>query len=123
MSARRLLVVDDADDIRAVAVMALGRVDGLEALAVGSGPEALEQVRTDPPDAVLLDVSMPAMDGPTTLRALRADGYDGPVLLLTAASDPLDARFDGLGVSGVLAKPFDPMQLGADVRTLLGWTT
>jgi len=123
MSARRLLVVDDADDIRAVAVMALGRVDGLEVLAVGSGPEALEQVRTDPPDAVLLDVSMPAMDGPTTLRALRADGYDGPVLLLTAASDPLDARFDGLGVSGVLAKPFDPMQLGADVRTLLGWTT
>ena len=123
MSARRLLVVDDADDIRAVAVMALGQVDGLEVLAVGSGPEALEQVRTDPPDAVLLDVSMPAMDGPTTLRALRADGYDGPVLLLTAASDPLDARFDGLGVSGVLAKPFDPMQLGADVRTLLGWTT
>jgi CheY-like chemotaxis protein len=123
MVARRLLVVDDADDIRAVAVMALRRADGLDVVAVGSGAEAIEQVRAEAPDAVLLDVSMPAMDGPTTLGALRADGYEGPVLLLTAASDPLDDRFDGLGVIGVVAKPFDPMKLGADVRTLLGWTT
>jgi CheY-like chemotaxis protein len=116
------LVVDDADDIRAVATIALATVGDLDVVAVGSGAEALERVRTDPPDAVLLDVSMPGMDGPTTLEAMRADGYQGPVVLLTAASDPLGSRFDGLGIVGVVAKPFDPMTLASDVRMVLGWT-
>jgi len=123
MTARRLLVVDDADDIRAVATIALATVGDLDVVAVGSGAEALERVRVDPPDAVLLDVSMPGMDGAATLRALRADGFDGPVLLLTAAADPLDSRFEGLGVLGVVTKPFDPMNLASQVRTLLAWTS
>ena len=122
MTARRLLVVDDADDIRAVATIALATVGDLDVVAVGSGAEALERVRVDPPDAVLLDVSMPGMDGPATLGALRAGGFDGPVLLLTAAAESLGSRFEGLDVLGVVAKPFDPMNLASQVRRLLGWT-
>jgi len=64
----RLLLVDDAPDIRAIACLSLERVGGWTVLAVASGPAALEAARDDGPfDAVLLDVMMPGMDGPSTL--------------------------------------------------------
>ncbi len=73
------------------------------------------------PDLVLLDVMMPGTDGPTTLQRMRADPrFAGiPVVFVTAKAMPAEvARFRELGAIAVLAKPFDPMQLGQQVLTL-----
>lgn len=111
----RLLLVDDAEDIRAIACMSLERVGGWTVLAVASGQDALDAAGTDGPfDAVLLDVMMPGMDGPTTLTGLRAGGLpvNVPVVFLTAKTQMADrARLDALGAAGTIAKPFDPLAL------------
>lgn len=116
---RRILYVEDDDDIREVAWMALADVSGFEVLACPSGAEALAQVDEFRPDLVLLDVMMPEMDGPTTLRALRARGLTQPVVFMTAKVQPSEvAEFMKLGVADVVAKPFDPMTLGESLRTI-----
>jgi CheY-like chemotaxis protein len=121
---KRLLVIDDDDHIRELARLALERVGGHSVVTAESGAAGLELARSEPPDAVIVDVMMPGMDGPETVRRLRADPAiaDVPVILLTAKVQPSDtARFDDLGVQAVLAKPFDPMRLAADVGAALGW--
>jgi two-component system, OmpR family, response regulator len=119
----RLLLVDDAPDIRAIACMSLERVGGWTVVAVASGQEALEAVRDDGRfDAVLLDVMMPGMDGPSTLTGLRAGGLplDVPVVFLTAKTQSADReRLGSLGAAGVIAKPFDPLTLPEQLRLLL----
>jgi CheY-like chemotaxis protein len=119
----RLLLVDDDDDIRAIAGMALERVGGWTVVAAPSGAAAIEIVEADPGfDGVLLDVMMPGLDGPTTLHRLR-DGLlpdSVPVIFLTAKIQPTDrAELEALGAAGVIAKPFDPMGLSDDVRQLI----
>jgi CheY-like chemotaxis protein len=124
MTARRLLVVDDDDAIREVAQTSLELVAGWEVQVASSGEEAVRLCCADPPDAVLLDVMMPAMDGPTTYAQLQADTRtrDIPVVLLTAKVQPSERRrWDQLGVAGVLSKPFDPLGLAGEVADLLGW--
>ena len=121
---RRVLLVDDDDAIREVGQMALEMVAGWKVDVAATGQEALDISRTAPPDAVLLDVMMPTMDGPTVVAALRADArtHDIPVVLLTAKVQPAERRrWEGLGVAGVLAKPFDPLRLADEVSDLLGW--
>lgn len=121
---RRVLIVDDEDDIREVAQLSLEMTRGWTVLAASSGAEALERAEKERPDAILLDVMMPEMDGPTVVRRLREgrDTCDIPVVLLTAKIQPADHRhLAGLEVVGVLAKPFDPMLLAAQLATLLGW--
>jgi CheY-like chemotaxis protein len=76
------------------------------------------------PDAILLDVMMPDMDGPTTFQALQAvpETCAIPVILLTAKVQAADLRrFDQLGVAATIAKPFDPLTLPSQVATALGW--
>ncbi|MFN3430855.1 MAG: response regulator [Candidatus Sericytochromatia bacterium] len=121
---KRVLVIDDDDEVREVAVCTLEVVGGWEVLAASSGPEGLDAARDGAPDAILLDVMMPGMDGPATLRRLRADpALSGiPVIMLTARAQPTDRRALGeLGATGVLAKPFDPLTLPDQVSALLGW--
>jgi CheY-like chemotaxis protein len=121
---RRVLVVDDDDAIREVAQTSLELVAGWQVEVASSGQEAVELCVADPPDAVLLDVMMPLMDGPTTFARLQADPRTRmvPVVLLTAKVQPAERRrWEGLGVSGVLAKPFDPLRLAGQVADLLGW--
>ena len=122
---RRILVVDDEDDIREVAQLSLEMVGGWQVIAAGSGAEAITRARDEQPDAILLDVMMPEMDGPTTFQALQADAATRgiPVILLTAKVQSADRRrFEDLGVAGVLSKPFDPMELAVQVSAALGWT-
>jgi two-component system, OmpR family, alkaline phosphatase synthesis response regulator PhoP len=122
---RRVLVIDDEDDIREVAQLSLEMTTGWEISAASSGAEGIAAANRDPPDAILLDVMMPEMDGPTTFRRLRDDPATAhiPVILLTAKAQSSDrARFLDLGVNGVLTKPFDPMTLGSDVAATLGWS-
>lgn len=121
---RKILLVDDEDDIREVAQMSLEMTAGWEVLTAPSGAEALRLAASERPDAILLDVMMPGMDGPATARALRASPETAriPIILLTAKVQAADRkRFDDLGVSGVLSKPFDPMELAAQVSGVLGW--
>jgi CheY-like chemotaxis protein len=121
---RKILIVDDDDDIRTLSTMSLARVAGHDVHAVASGPECLEELQRWVPDIVLLDVMMPDMDGPTTLAAIRSGtaAPDVPVAFLTASVAPSEvARLASLGVLGVLGKPFDPMQLPTEVAALAGW--
>ena len=124
MAARRILVVDDSASIREVAQMSLEMVGGHEVLTASSGADGIARAREERPDAILLDVMMPELDGPATFERLQADPAtrDIPVILLTAKLQPADrARYTDLGIRAVLAKPFDPMTLAADVAGVLGW--
>jgi CheY-like chemotaxis protein len=120
---RRILVVDDSPLVLEIARLALEGA-GWEVDAAESGGEALSRSVAAPPDALLLDVEMPDMDGPATLAALRADPatVDVPVVFLTGHSDPHKReRLASLDVRGVLPKPFDVARLSADVAAVLGW--
>jgi CheY-like chemotaxis protein len=119
-----VLVVDDDDAIREITQVALELVASWEVVTAGGGHEALAQAAEHRPDAVLLDLMMPDMDGLTTFRHLQADPAtrDIPVILVTAKAQVGDRQaWDGLPVAGVISKPFDPMTLAADVAALLGW--
>jgi len=122
MSAKRILLVDDEDDIREVAAISMQAVGGWEVCSASSGTEAIAAALVEQPDAILLDVMMPGIDGPTTFRRLQEDPRTRqiPVILLTAKAQAADRRsFEELGVAGVLHKPFDPMALPAQVAELL----
>ncbi len=119
---RRIMVVDDEDDIREVAQLALELVGGWEVIGARSGREALKLVSDVQPDVILMDVMMPDLDGPATLRLLQQDpqARSIPVILLTAKVQSGDRRqFETLGVRGVIAKPFDPLTLPQQVNARL----
>jgi CheY-like chemotaxis protein len=121
MSAGRILLVDDEDDIRRVATLSLERVGGWEVVPARSAAEAVAAAERGGFDAVLLDVMMPDVDGPATLERLRPIlGPGVPVVFLTAKVQPADVeRLRGLGATGVLAKPFDPMRLPGELAGAL----
>ena len=121
MSRGRLLLVDDDDDIRAIARMSLTRIGGWEVVPAASADEAEAAARDAPPAVVLLDVMMPDVDGPATLERLRPLIGDAPVIFLTAKTQSSDLeRLTSLGAAGVIAKPFDPMGLPEEVDALIG---
>ena len=126
MTTRRILIVDDEDDIREVAQVSLEMVAGWEVLTASSGPNGMAIANANKPDAILLDVMMPDMDGPTTFQKLQADPAirQIPVIFLTAKLQAADRRrFAEMGVAGVLAKPFDPLKLAGQVSEVLRWST
>jgi CheY-like chemotaxis protein len=126
VSAHTVLVVDDNDDIRELAQLCLETVDGWTVLTAGSGPDAIEAAREHQPDAVLLDMMMPGMDGLTTFEHLQSDDAtrDIPVLLFTAKLQARDRQiWEGTAIRGTIAKPFDPMTLGDQVSRTLKWPT
>lgn len=121
----RILIIDDEDDIREVAALSLETVAGWQVYVANSGSQGLARAIEHQPDAILLDVMMPGMDGPATFRALRNHPATAqiPVLLLTAKVQQSDQlRFADLGVDAVLLKPFDPLTLSAQIASLLGWS-
>ena len=118
---KRLLYVEDEPDIRAVAQVALQHIGGFELLVCESGEQAVREAVAFAPDMILLDVMMPGMDGPGTLRALRnlAELQAVPVAFMTAKVQPNEvAQFIAMGAVGVIAKPFDPMTLADQVRAM-----
>lgn len=122
---RTILIVDDDDDIREVAQLALELGASWRVITASSGPAAVETARAESPDAILLDVMMPGLDGPGTLERLRAADAtrDIPVIFLTAKARPAERdQLSGLRVAGVLSKPFDPVTLPDHIAALLGWT-
>lgn len=120
---QRILYVEDEDDIRTVAAMALEAVGGLQVRSCASGREALVEAPGAAADLLLLDVMMPGMDGPSTLAALRGIETTArtPVVFMTAKVQAAEvAQYKSLGALGVIAKPFDPMTLADQLRELWG---
>lgn len=118
----RILHVEDEPDIREVAALALDLEGDIELTAAASGPEALALLDGLTPDAVLLDVMMPGMDGPSVLLELRKrpELAATPVIFMTARVQTSEVeRYLALGAVGVITKPFDPMTLGREVKDLL----
>jgi len=116
----KVLVVDDDDDIRRIAMLSLIGVGGMEVAEASGGSEGIRRAREDRPDVILLDMMMPGMDA--TFRALRGDPETSeiPVVFLTAKAMTSEVdRLKALGARGVLIKPFDPMTLPALLRGLV----
>jgi CheY-like chemotaxis protein len=118
----KVLVIDDEPDIRKIAKLSLSRVGGMAVVEAASGPDGVRAAEAERPDAILLDVMMPGMDGPATLAILKAGEATAriPVVFLTAKvlSSELE-RLKALGAIAVLTKPFDPMTLPQELRSAL----
>ena len=120
MSALRVLNVDDEPDIREIVEISLGLDPEFSVRSCTSGKDAIVAAADWSPDLILLDVTMPEMDGPTTLARLRESPRTSgiPVIFLTARSQPREfEHFRALGAKGVISKPFDPLTLAASVRS------
>ncbi len=121
MTQRRVLVVDDDDDVREITCLALESVGGWNVVDTDRGATALELAATEQPAVILLDYMMPGMDGVETARAIWADDRTRgvPIILLTAKVQVLEYWHEVPGVVGALIKPFDPFGLVADVDRIL----
>ncbi|MBD2181672.1 response regulator [Planktothrix sp. FACHB-1355] len=124
MMAKKVLIVDDEERLRELVQACLEDLGGWAALTAGSGQEGLQIAQTEAIDAILLDVSMPGMDGFAVYDRLQTNPTTRsiPVILLTAkvlASDR--ARFAQMGIAGVITKPFDPITITEEVAEILGW--
>ncbi|MCU0569803.1 MAG: response regulator [Oculatellaceae cyanobacterium Prado106] len=121
---KHLLVIDDEPLLQVVVQAALEDIAGWDVGVAGSGEEGVAIALTTPLDAILLDVSMPDMDGIETFQQLQQQPQtrEIPVVFLTAKVQPADkVRFAELGIRGVVTKPFDPMTLADEVARILGW--
>ena len=124
MARRRILVVDDEDDVREVTSLSLELIKGWQVRTCSCGEEAIRAAAEELPDAIVLDVMMPGLDGPATLEALRRDARTSaiPVIFVTAKAQPAEKRrLSELSVRGVIAKPFDPLTLAHQIAELLSW--
>lgn len=124
MNLERILCVEDEEDIRKIQLIALESLGGFKVLACASGMEAIQGAGAFSPQLILLDVMMPGMDGPTTLKSLRTlPGLEEtPVIFVTAKVQPDEiVYYKELGALEVISKPFDPMTLAAQLREI--WET
>ncbi|MBD2020033.1 response regulator [Leptolyngbya sp. FACHB-36] len=115
----RILFVEDDPDIQSIARIALVAVGKFTVEICSSGTTALETAPQFAPDLILLDVMMPGMDGPSTLKALRQLPEIGniPIIFMTAKIQTHEvAYYKALGALNVIAKPFDPMTLPVTIR-------
>jgi two-component system OmpR family response regulator len=116
----RVLYVDDEPDIREIAEMSLSLDPDFDVRTAGSGAEALDLAAQWQPDIILLDVMMPVIDGPAVLVRLRNMAIGTPVVFVTARAQRSEIQsFATLDAKGVIAKPFDPVSLAAQVRAFL----
>jgi CheY-like chemotaxis protein len=124
MSAKRILIIDNESYIQEVAQISLETVAGWEVITASSGREGLVKAEAEQPDAILLDVMMPEMDGLTTFQELQANPATQhlPVILLTAMVQSGErSRYTQLGLKATIAKPFDPLSLAQEMAQALGW--
>lgn len=116
-----VMYVEDDPDIRAVAKLALEMIGGMTVSLCERGDIAVAQAESFQPQMILLDVMMPGMDGPTTLKALREHPQlqSIPIVFMTAKVQTHELiYFKSLGAAGVIPKPFSPMTLAQQVRDL-----
>lgn len=122
--AKHILIVDDEQDIRIIVRISLEKFAGWRTILAATAQEALEKARSQLPDAILLDITMPDTDGFQVWDKLQSDPLTKsiPVILLTAKTSSLDKkRFSDMGVAGVITKPFNPIIIWKQVREILAW--
>ena len=119
---KRILIIDDDKDIREATQICLEILGEWEVISAASGKEGLATAAAEVPDAILLDVMMPDMDGLTTFERLQDNPVTKniPVILLTAKAQPAEKRhFTQLCVAGVITKPYDPFTLADEITQVL----
>lgn len=124
MTDRKILVVDDEERLRELVQACLEDLAGWDTLTAASGEECLQILQTEQVSAILLDVSMPGMNGVAVYEHLQANPMTQliPVILLTAKVLPSDrVKFAQMGVAGIISKPIEPTTLVAEVAEILGW--
>lgn len=117
----KVLYAEDEEDIREIAVLAIETLGGFTVATCHCGGDVLELARQFQPQLILLDVMMPVMDGPTTLLALKKDPHlqHIPVIFLTAKiMNEEVSRFKAMGAIDIIAKPFDPLTLSAQIQNI-----
>lgn len=116
-----ILYAEDESDIRDIAQIALEDIGGFKVTFCSNGCEAIQKAKDIRPDLIILDVMMPQMDGPTTLRELRKLPYYEliPAIFMTAKiqSDEI-AAYKAMGAIDIIAKPFDPMTLSTIIKSI-----
>ncbi|MEH2053202.1 response regulator [Nostoc sp.] len=125
MTTKQILVVDNEQYIQEVTKICLETVAGWKVEIASSGQEGIIKAQTYQPDAILLDVMMPEMDGIMTFENLQANPLTKgiPVILLTAKIQASDRRrYAQMGIVSAIAKPFNPLELAAEVAAALGWS-
>jgi CheY-like chemotaxis protein len=122
---KRILVIDDEERIREVVRACLEDLAGWTVILAASGQKGLEKAKGEPVDAILLDMSMPSMDGFTVFQHLQTDPTTRsiPVIFLTAklVQPSEKANLTAMGMAGVIAKPFEPMSFSEQIAEILGW--
>jgi CheY-like chemotaxis protein len=124
MNTKQILVIDDEDDIRQLIQTCLEIMGGWNVLTATSGHQGLLVAQSSQPDAILLDVMMPDMDGLATFQKLQANPLTKhiPVILLTARGRTSDQRlFTQLGIKNIISKPFNPKKLAFQVAAALNY--
>lgn len=117
----KILFVEDEPDIQVVAKLALEVIGGFNVEICNNGNEAVQRAPEFAPQLIVLDVMMPGMDGPTTLKALRTIDITAttPIVFMTAKVQPHEvAYYREIGALDVIAKPFDPMTLSATINDI-----
>ena len=123
MVIRKVLLVEDDEDIQKVAQISLQFRGGWEVALANNGEECLTKAVSDRPDLILLDCMMPQLDGYETCRRLKQDPSlrDIPVIFLTAKAQEKEVTKGlSLGAAGYLIKPFNPMSLAEEIKQILG---
>jgi CheY-like chemotaxis protein len=124
MTTKRILVIDDEEAIQEVLRGCLEELANWQVFTASSSLEGMEIARSERPEGILLDVSLPDVDGLEMLTNLKADPqlWEIPVVLLTARVQLEDQRqFATLPIAGVIAKPFDPLTLVYQITAAFGW--
>jgi CheY-like chemotaxis protein len=124
MATKRVLIIDDEPGIRKIVEIALNAIAGWQVLVAASGQEGLEIAAAEQPDAILLDVMMPGVDGIATFQQLQSNSVlrSIPVILLTAKAQPNEQhQFTELPIAGVITKPFKAPDLVKQMQSLLNW--
>jgi two-component system, OmpR family, alkaline phosphatase synthesis response regulator PhoP len=124
MNYKRLLMIDDEETIQTVVKFGINMAAGWDVLSASTGQLGIEIAQKERPDAILLDVMMPEMDGIATFKALQADPVttEIPVIFLTAKAQTVERnQFSALGASGVITKPFNALDLPEQIAKILRW--
>ena len=124
MKAKRILFIDDEDDIKTLAQFCLETEAGWSMMSAASGAEGIAIAQAEQPDAILLDAMMPDLDGLQTIARLldNPETKNIPVVFITAKAQASDRRrFYQAGAKGVINKPFDSLTLASQISGFLGW--
>ncbi|MBE9048017.1 response regulator [Pleurocapsales cyanobacterium LEGE 10410] len=124
MNTKRILLIDDEDDIKTLACFCLNSEAGWETISASGGMEGIALAESEQPDAILLDAMMPDIDGIQTLEKLQSNPKTKhiPTIFVTAKAQASDRRrFYNAGAKGVINKPFDALTLASQISGFLGW--